>query len=82
MEENSDSLSKLREAIERCKDMKKLPQAHKAINNKLEKMLKEAQEFFNGVMNRKLQVTVITVTQSESRMHTFFSRTSFAVFFL
>ena len=45
MEENSDSLSKLREAIERCKDMKKLPQAHKAINNKLEKMLKEAQEF-------------------------------------
>ena len=72
MEENSDSLSKLREAIERCKDMKKLPQAHKAINNKLEKMLKEAQEFFNGVMNRKLQVTVITVTQRVKNAYFFF----------
>lgn len=66
MEENSCCLSKLREAIDKCEDMKELSQANKAIVSikiKLEKMfneakdrLKEAQEFLNRVAAEKLQV--------------------------
>jgi ATP phosphoribosyltransferase len=66
MEEHSCCLSKLREAIDKCEDIKELSQAIKAIvkiKTKLEKMfneakdrLKEAQEFLNRVVAEKLQV--------------------------
>ena len=64
MEENSDCLSKLREAIERCKDIHQLSQANKAAvstKRNLKKMLndandllKYAQEFLNEVVNGKV----------------------------
>ena len=67
MEENSNWLSKLREAIDVCEGMKELSQANKAAAStkiKLDKMLieakvelKEAQQFLNYVVAEKLQVT-------------------------
>ena len=67
IEENSDCLSKLRDAIDKCEDMKELSQATKAavsFKTNLENMLieakiklKEAQEFLNRVVARKTKVT-------------------------
>ena len=66
MEENIGCLSKLREAIDKCGDMKVLSQANKAAastKKNLKKMLneakqsvKEAQEFLKHVIAEKLQV--------------------------
>jgi len=88
MEENNDILSKLREAIERCEDMKKLPQGLKAtasVNAKLKKMcneanerLKKTQEFLNCVMDSKLQVTA---TQRQECIHLLFFYLEFHLLF-
>ena len=67
IEENSEWLSKLREAIDVCEGMKKMSQATKAAastKSKLKKMLneaknelKEAQDFLKRVVAGKVQVT-------------------------
>jgi len=69
MEENSEWLSKLHEAIDECEGMKKMSQATKAAastKSKLEKMLneainelKEAQDFLKRVVAEKVQVKLV-----------------------